>query len=76
MGYALGLGMTIIPMVSEDVKDQVGVLLKHIEGEYFTEDNFEEKCEVLSNNLSKKLEGLEKLSTNTDESLSQERGNF
>lgn len=77
VGYALGLGMTIIPLVSEDVKHEVGVLLTHVEGEYFLEENFEEKCKNISENIYKKLLSELKIpSTDDTKSFNDERGDF
>lgn len=76
VGYALGLGMTIIPLVSEDVKNKVGVLLTHVEGEYFVEQNFKEKCKTISENISKKSLELKISPTDDAKSFNDERGDF
>lgn len=52
LGYAMGINRNIIPLVKDEVKEKVGVLLKDIEGEEFTVHNFDEKCKVVSEHIS------------------------
>jgi hypothetical protein len=76
IGYALGLGMTIIPMVSDDVRGEVGVLLNDVEGEIFKEDDFESKCDKIAKFILKQIESL-KISTSDDyELFNKERDDF
>ena len=58
VGYALGLGIPLIPVVSKDVENDIGVLLKHLEGEIFSDEDFDEKCKMISHNISSKSEEL------------------
>ena len=74
IGYALGLGMTIIPLVSEKVKNKIGVLIKDVEGAIFVEGNFEEKCEEIAKFISKQIQTLQK--SPATQSFEQERGDF
>ncbi len=77
LGYAMGIGMNIIPLVSEDVKDNVGVLLKDVEGEEFNENNFESKCDIISKHISEQLQRFRsRNSVNDEEKFKRESDNF
>lgn len=78
LGYAMGIGMNIIPMVHEEVSGKVGVLLKGVEGEEFNEKNFEAKCERITKYIVSELEKLKpSTAVGTDEEkFSSERADF
>lgn len=76
LGYAMGLGRDIIPMVNSNVKDQVGVLLNDIEGEEFNSKNFKEKCHIVAEHISKLPRKDEKIVLNHEQKFKDERGDF
>lgn len=77
LGYAMGIGMNLIPLVSEEISNTVGVLLKDVEGEEFNESNFKTKCDVISKYISEQLQKFRKnISINDDDKFRQERGDF
>ncbi|MGI0102769.1 MAG: toll/interleukin-1 receptor domain-containing protein [Nitrosotalea sp.] len=68
LGYAMGINKEIIPLVKDEVKDVVGVLLKDIEGEEFTDQDFKEKCKIIAEYiLNKKEKSVQSEVTTRDE---------
>lgn len=51
LGYAMGINKPIIPLVKNDVKDMVGVLVQDLEGEIFTNKNFDNMCSIIADNI-------------------------
>ena len=79
LGYAMGIGRGIIPLVSNEVKDKVGVLLNDVEGEEFTDENFEEKCKIIAEHVSKlpkEFAGRNTAGLSDAYLYDQERGSF
>ena len=78
LGYAMGINRDIIPMVKDDVRDKVGVLLKDIEGEEFTDQDFEDKCRIIVNHILKmQKESIQsEVMSESTESFRKERGSF
>jgi len=80
LGYGMGIGKIIIPMVKDEVKDKIGVLLQDVEGELFTNDDFNEKCSLVSDHIFQIPLEEKQITRNSgisDEYLfKQERGDF
>lgn len=78
LGYAMGINRDIIPMVKDDVKEKVGVLLKHIEGEEFTDQDFEDKCKIIVEHiLNRQIKSIQsEVMPEGPESFHKERGSF
>ena len=76
LGYAMGIERDIIPMVNSDVKDKVGVLLNDIEGEEFNSKNFEEKCRIVAEHISKLPKKDKKTISEHEQKFNDERGDF
>lgn len=78
LGYAMGINRDIIPMVKDDVKEEVGVLLKDIEGEEFTDQNFEDKCDIIASHiLDRQIKSIQaEVLSESPESFRKERGSF